>query len=77
MPQADPELQRKWGGEDGIGEDKAVTYLLSKGWTHSRSMWTCPHHETATDDEMEALTFLMFEWDHGYATASQLTDQER
>lgn len=68
MPQARKELVERWGGEDGIGEDKAVNYLIRQGWKEvGFGLWRSPveYFELMTA-EKEALEFLIDEWDHAY-----------
>lgn len=69
MPQASEELRAKWGGKCGIMEDKAEKFLRDMGWTEHRFVWHRPSGKAASDisnDEWEALQFLIDEWDHGY-----------
>jgi hypothetical protein len=67
MPSASDELRAEWGGQDGIGEDKAMAFLKEKGW-HLSETWYYNHptgHEP-TEEEWRALDFLIQEWDFGY-----------
>lgn len=67
MPQASNEDRARWGGANGVGEDKAENYLRERGWTLTRgSEWIkpSPDHEV-TEDELGALYFLVEEWDYG------------
>lgn len=70
MPQSSSELRRKWGGEKGVGEDKATEFLVQQGWyEHKVGLWFRPHgkkEKQITADEWEALQFLIEEWDHAY-----------
>lgn len=67
MPQATDEQRRKWGGYAGVGEDKAVDYLSERGYTLTEH-WTwskpSPDH-IPSDEELEAIGFLIDEWDYG------------
>lgn len=66
MPQASDELREKWGGEMGVGEDKAYNYLVSKGYELTRQwLWKKPSNHSMTQDEFEAMKFLVDEWDYG------------
>lgn len=67
MPQASDEQRFRWGGEDGIGEDKAIAYLQACGYVLRRNWtWIPPspwHHPSPS--ELDALWFLIDEWDFG------------
>jgi hypothetical protein len=64
MPQTSEELRAKWGGECGVGEDKAVTFLDRHGFRiTSRYDWV--RATPPTPEEAEAMQFLMEEWDWG------------
>ena len=67
MPQASDELRAKWGGAQGVGEDKAEGFLRERGWTLTRDWgWLKPTFEHApTEDELDAIIFLIEEWDYG------------
>jgi len=67
MPQASEELRRLWGGENGVGEDKAMAHLraagfrLLPGWT-----WLKPSDDyEPTEADLGAIGFLIDEWDFG------------
>ena len=64
MPQASEELRRKWGGEQGVGEDKAVTFLDRHGF-HMTSRFEWCRDRPPTPEEAEAIQFLVEEWDWG------------
>jgi hypothetical protein len=76
MPQSDDELRLKWGGEySGVSEEKAEAFLLSRGWSDYKSNWLPPvwkwstvnnRSDLITEDEWEALDFLIHEWDHAF-----------
>jgi len=67
IPQATDELRAKWGGDMGVGEDKAMKFLAERGWREiGNGMMLAPPGER-TQDEWEALDFLCQEWDFGYA----------
>jgi hypothetical protein len=67
MPQASEELRKLWGGSDGVGEDKAEKFLKSHGYKLRRDWrWELPtSNHSITDDEFDALCFLVDEWDYG------------
>jgi len=64
MPQASEELRRKWGGEQGVGEDKACDYLQAKGFVLTRQ-WEWCRATPPNEEEAEAMQFLFEEWDWG------------
>lgn len=64
MPQAEEWLRNKWGIMDG----PAIEFLESRGFKLTREWcWThpCPEHYQPTDEEYEAVIFLIDEWDFG------------
>lgn len=66
MPQATEELRKKWGGEHGIGDDKATNFLESQGYILTRDwLWIIPNDHIVTDEEALAVMFLIQEWDFG------------
>jgi hypothetical protein len=70
MPQADDELRKRWGGEDGVGDDKAINHLRAKGFTFTRGGMIEPppgwSWAADKDDTWGAVCFLCDEWDYGY-----------
>jgi hypothetical protein len=67
MPSASEELRAEWGGADGIGEDKAASFLREKGWHCSDTfLWSRPNDREISEEEWRALDFLIHEWDFGY-----------
>lgn len=62
MPQASPEQRAKWG----VMPDKAMDFLESRGFrlTHGWT-WVKPHGHKITEDEFQAVDFLIAEWDFG------------
>lgn len=68
MPQATEELRKAWGGEQGIGEDKAGEFLEKNGWHHWHNGLWCPNKSTTkiSKDEWDAVQFLIDEWDHAF-----------
>jgi hypothetical protein len=66
MPQASDEDRAKWGGYGGVGEDKAISFLLAAGYTLTRqSTWLKPSPDhIVTEDESGAMWFLIEEWDY-------------
>jgi len=76
MPQSSDEMRAKWGGECGVGDDKATKYLEGKGYTLSTNwVWVkpTPEHEP-TLEECEAVQFLFEEWDYAPWIASTMED---
>ena len=67
MPQAPDWLRKSWGGKDGVGDDKAMEYLESKGYVLDGDMgWSKPNPgHRVTEEENHAMLFLMLEWDFG------------
>lgn len=68
MPQATEELRKAWGGYKGIGEDKAIEYLESKGYIidYPSYEWIKPNPDhIPTEAELAAAWFLVTEWDWG------------
>lgn len=66
MPQASDEDRARWGGRDGIGEEKAMDYLESRGFRLTRQWhWIKPDGHIMTDDDWGAINFLIDEWDFG------------
>lgn len=69
MPQASDSDRAKWGGEFGIGEDKASNFLIEHDWHIWHNGLMCPGPKTETEitpHEWEAAGFLMDEWDYSY-----------
>ena len=76
MPQASDELRAKWGGEMGVGDDKAIAFLESKGWKEvGNGMWRRPADRKISDDEWDAIDFLVNEWDHGLEPLLKVGDK--
>ena len=71
MPQATDELRDRWGGEQGVGEDKAYNHLKARGFVFTRGGMIHPpsdyDHKTDTTDCEGAIDFLVDEWDYGYS----------
>ena len=69
MPQASDEDRAKWGGHQGVGEDKAMKHLEGRGYKLLRSWYWRPPPgvtlETMSLDDYEAMKFLVDEWDFG------------
>jgi hypothetical protein len=67
MPQATLEQRKRWGGALGVGEDKAEAFLEERGWVLTRQwQWVPPTlGYYASDEEHEAIAFLIDEWDYG------------
>lgn len=70
MPQASDELRERWGGRQGVGDDKAMGHLLRMGFTIDRGGTIHPpvgysHKDDPTDCE-GAINFLCDEWDYAY-----------
>ena len=68
MPQASEALRRRWGGESGVAEGKAVAFLIDHGWKMTANgLWVSPcisADKWISHDEWEALQFLADEWNH-------------
>lgn len=83
MPQASDELRSKWGGQMGVGEDKACDYLLRRGYILTKQWdWWVPYGIAfPTLRDLEAMQFLIEEWDYGSWTLNDwrkgLDDQYR
>lgn len=66
MPQASDEDRAKWGGHQGVGEDKAMEHLEGRGYKLLRSWnWRPPLGMAMSQDDSEAMQFLIDEWDFG------------
>lgn len=67
MPQASDALREAWGGECGVGEDKALAHLQGRGFKLTRQFdWVLPHPGYQPDaDDWGAIDFLVYEWDYG------------
>lgn len=66
MPSTTPERLRRWGGEGGVGEDKAIRYLRRRGYVLTRTwFWIPPYDHEPTYKELDAMRFLIEEWDFG------------
>lgn len=67
MPQASDEQRKQWGGQQGVGEDKAENFLREQGWILQRNWtWWRPDWREPTPEEKEAAGFLCDEWDYGW-----------
>lgn len=69
MPQATDELRGRWGGEQGVGEDKAFNHLSKKGFTFNAGLIRPPlgyDPHADTEDTEGAIDFLCDEWDYDY-----------
>jgi hypothetical protein len=70
MPSGPPELHAKWCALDphGNGDIAAITYLQQHGWRYnSRWEWIPPacRRRRCPDEEAEAISYLIMEWDWG------------
>lgn len=66
MPQASDRLRKLWGGDGGIGPDKAQAFLESRGYVLTKQWrWTHPTNKKPNKKECEAASFLCHEWDYG------------
>ena len=72
MPQATDELRAKWGGDMGVGEDKALNFLYERGWVQIGNGYMQAPGPGRPDDEWEAMRFLVEEWDFAVADSSPL-----
>lgn len=68
MPQASDEQRKAWGGQQGVGDDKAIKYLKSRGYLQtSKWNWLIPiKDDSPSNDDLEAAAFLVDEWDWGW-----------
>lgn len=67
MPQASETQRQKWGGAQGVGEDKACEFLKSRGWMLQQDWsWQHPEGRHPTEEEQDAAQFLVDEWDWGW-----------
>lgn len=65
MPSSSDEMRAKWGGDGGVGEDKAEAFLEGRGFVlHKDWHWTHPENRVPTEEELEAARFLVEEWDY-------------
>lgn len=66
MPQASPDLRAKFPDSDSqaIGQLEDHGYVLTKDW-----LWVPPDgvrsYDDMTQDDYDALTYLVHEWDFG------------
>lgn len=70
MPSSSPELLKMWGGERGVADDKAVGFLIDRGYELTKGwFWKAPKGLTDYTDmpyeEYDAIMFLIQEWDYG------------
>lgn len=67
MPRASDELRAKWGGHDGVGDDKAIDHLVKCGFAFTRGGLIHPPaiYQFHADTE-DAIDFLCDEWDYAY-----------
>lgn len=73
MPQATDELRARWGGEQGVGEDKAYHHLSKLGFTMPGGRIKLPNggfdFKADTTDTWGAIEFLCDEWDYDFDPA--------
>lgn len=71
MPQASDELRLKWGGNLGVGEDKAEAHLITNHFVISPHGLIYPptdfDWEADKTDCWGACLFLIEEWDYDLA----------
>ncbi len=62
MPQGPPELQEKWKDCS-----VAIEYLENRGYKLTKDRWWIPPTEAhqPTEEESEAMDYLILEWDFG------------
>ncbi len=69
MPSASDYLREKWH-DDENGEWKAMAFLYENGWKQIGNGFMQPPTgrgiEQMSQDEYEALSYLIHEWDFGY-----------
>lgn len=70
MPQATDDLRARWGGEGGVGDERAITHLADRGFTFTAGLIQPPSdydHELDKTDCEGAIDFLCDEWDYAYS----------
>lgn len=66
MPQAEDGLRERWGGQEGVGTEKAIAFLESHGFVLTSGFcWSHPTGKVRTPEECSAADFLIQEWDFG------------
>lgn len=61
MPSSTPERQEKW-----IDDRTAMQYLFDRGLRLDRTWyWVTDNDRTLTDEEADAIAYLIEEWDFG------------
>jgi hypothetical protein len=43
---------------------EAMAVLVEAGWSYFAGWWTPPTHRKPSDYELDAITYLIDEWDH-------------
>ena len=62
MPQTTPERRARWPG----GDAEAIKYLEGRGYTLRKNwMWAAPPGHTHSEKDVDALVYLIEEWDFG------------
>lgn len=62
MPRTTPERAARWPGLDG----EAIAYLQANGWVlHRDYTWSHPEDRPILPREMDAILYLLEEWDFG------------
>ncbi len=62
MPSTTPERRARWPG----GDQQAIEYLRSRGYTLRPDWcWDAPKGHTHSSKDVDALVYLIEEWDYG------------
>ena len=62
MPQTTPERRARWPG----GDQQAMKYLRSRGYVLQKNwLWAAPPGHTHSSKDVDALDYLIEEWDFG------------
>lgn len=58
----------RWREPDGsLGQERPVTFLKERGYILlSNLFWIIPDGHTPTEEELDAIDYLVYEWDFGY-----------
>lgn len=65
MPQASSRLQRIWHNGFAGYDEGAIKYLQERGYTLTRKYQWVPPDREPTDQELDAIDYLIGEWDFG------------
>lgn len=74
MPQTTPERAARWPG----GDQEAIQFLQKNGYVlHRDWTWSKPRDMRETPMEIDAIIYLIEEWDFGGLRPDEETEQER